>query len=155
MRISPDILAAARNDLSALVAIPSVSARGEGMEACADEVERLLAEAGFSTGQHKGDVGPFVVGETGDGPFTLVIYNHYDVQPEDPVDEWVTPPFSPDVRDGRVYARGAADNKGQIATRLAVIRAMRDEQGTLPFSLRWVIEGEEESGSTNFAAIAR
>src|SRR6478735_8748415 len=107
MRISPDILAAARNDLSALVAIPSVSARGEGMEACADEVERLLAEAGFSTGQHKGDVGPFVVGETGDGPFTLVIYNHYDVQPEDPVDLWTAPPFELSERDGRLYGRGS------------------------------------------------
>jgi len=140
-----------------LCALPSVSAHGAGLEEAAGCVERLLGESGFQTRVLRaGGSAPAVWGELGGrSPYTLLLYNHYDVQPEDPVEEWVTPPFSPDVRNGRVYARGAADNKGQIATRLAVIRAMRDEQGTLPFSLRWVIEGEEESGSTNFAAIAR
>ncbi len=148
MRISPDILAAARNDLSALVAIPSVSARGEGMEACADEVERLLAEAGFSTGQHKGDVGPFVVGEIGDGPFTLVIYNHYDVQPEDPVALWTDPPFVLTERSGRLYGRGSADDKGEFISRIAGWNLFRqDHPGPLPFKLIWIVEGEEEIGS--------
>ncbi|MFP3543804.1 M20/M25/M40 family metallo-hydrolase [Rhizobium sp. SIMBA_035] len=148
MRISPDILAAARNDLSALVAIPSVSARGEGMEACADEVERLLAEAGFSTGQHKGDVGPFVVGEIGDGPFTLVIYNHYDVQPEDPVALWTDPPFVLTERSGRLYGRGSADDKGEFISRIAGWNLFRQAHpGALPFKLIWIVEGEEEIGS--------
>lgn len=65
-----------------------------------------------------GGSAPAVWGELrGRSPYTLLLYNHYDVQPVDPVDEWVTPPFSPDIRNGRLFARGAADNKGQIATR--------------------------------------
>jgi len=148
MRISADILAAAVKDLSDLVAIPSVSARGEGMEACADSIERLLAEAGFATEQHSGDVGPFVVGETGEGPFTLVIYNHYDVQPEDPVDLWTAPPFTLSERDGRLYGRGSADDKGEFVSRLAGWREFRKTHpGPLPFKLIWIAEGEEEIGS--------
>lgn len=107
MQIRPEILIAAKDDLTTLVAIPSVSARAEGLAACADKVESLLKDAGFLTEQHPGDVGPFVVGETGDGPFTLLIYNHYDVQPEDPVDLWTDPPFALSERDGRLYGRGA------------------------------------------------
>ncbi|WP_246777590.1 M20/M25/M40 family metallo-hydrolase [Rhizobium sp. BG4] len=148
MRIPADILAAAVKDLSDLVAIPSVSARGEGMEACADSIERLLTEAGFATEQHSGDVGPFVVGETGDGPFTLVIYNHYDVQPEDPVDLWTAPPFTLSERDGRLYGRGSADDKGEFVSRLTGWREFRRTYpGPLPFKLIWIAEGEEEIGS--------
>jgi acetylornithine deacetylase/succinyl-diaminopimelate desuccinylase-like protein len=140
-----------------LCALPSVSAHGDGLEETAGCVERMLGESGFQTRVLRaGGSAPAVWGEQrGRSPYTLLLYNHYDVQPVDPVEEWVTPPFSPDVRAGRLYARGAADNKGQIATRLAVISAILGEQGTLPFGLRWIIEGEEEVGSTHFDAIAR
>jgi len=148
MQIRPEILTAAKDDLTTLVAIPSVSARAEGLAACADKVESLLKDAGFLTEQHPGDVGPFVVGETGDGPFTLLIYNHYDVQPEDPTDLWTDPPFALSERDGRLYGRGAADDKGEFVSRLAGWRAFRaDRPEALPFKLIWIVEGEEEIGS--------
>ncbi|WP_026621570.1 acetylornithine deacetylase/succinyl-diaminopimelate desuccinylase-like protein (plasmid) [Ensifer sp. WSM1721] len=148
MRIPAEIIAAATRDLADLVAIPSVSARAEGLEACADKVEALLSEAGFITEQQPGDVGPFVVGEMGAGPFTLVIYNHYDVQPEDPVHLWTDAPFALTERSGRLYGRGSADDKGEFVSRLAGWRVFRDTHpGPLPFKLIWIVEGEEEIGS--------
>ena len=145
--MSPD-LAAARRDLAALVAIPSVSARGEGLEYAATAVAEMLGEAGFRTDIAPGQVAPFVVGETGDGPFTLVIYNHYDVQPEDPRELWHTPPFELSEREGRLYGRGVADDKGEFVSRLAGWRAFRPRiEGPLPYRLIWIVEGEEEIGS--------
>jgi acetylornithine deacetylase/succinyl-diaminopimelate desuccinylase-like protein len=140
-----------------LCRLPSVSAERSGLQETASEVEGLLAESGFSARQLLVDgAAPAVYGDLpGRSPYTLLLYNHYDVQPADPLELWESPPFSPTIRDGRLFARGASDNKGQIATRLAVIRALRDEQGELPIGIRWVIEGEEEMGSTNFAEIAR
>ncbi|MBY3516544.1 M20/M25/M40 family metallo-hydrolase [Rhizobium laguerreae] len=148
MRPSPTTLAEARKDLSDLVAIPSVSARGEALESCAQRIDELLSSAGFKTEQHPGDVGPFVVGETGAGPFTLVIYNHYDVQPEDPVDLWTAKPFDLVEREGRLYGRGAADDKGEFVSRLAGWRSFRaNHPEPLPFKIVWIVEGEEEIGS--------
>lgn len=148
MTISPEILRAAREDLAQLVSIPSVSARGQALDACAAKIALLLGAEGFETEIHLGDVGPFVVGETGDGPFTMVIYNHYDVQPEDPVDLWTAPPFELSERAGRLYGRGAADDKGEFVSRLAGWRAFRqDHSEPLPFKLIWIVEGEEEIGS--------
>lgn len=148
MRPSPETLAAARKDLSDLVAIPSVSARGEGLKECAQKIDDLLSSAGFKTEQHQGDVGPFVVGETGSGRFTLVIYNHYDVQPEDPIDLWTAKPFNLVEREGRLYGRGAADDKGEFISRLAGWRTFRaNNPDPLPFKIIWIVEGEEEIGS--------
>jgi len=140
-----------------LCALPSVSAERSGLEETAGRVEQLLAESGFAARQLRVDgAAPAVYGELpGRSPYTLLLYNHYDVQPADPLDLWDSPPFSPAIRDGCLFARGAADNKGQIATRLAVIRALGQAHGELPIGIRWVIEGEEEMGSTNFAEIAR
>jgi acetylornithine deacetylase/succinyl-diaminopimelate desuccinylase-like protein len=67
----------------------------------------------------------------------LLLYNHYDVQPVDPIDLWESAPFEPVLRDGKLYARGTTDNKGELAVRLAVIRAFRDADGELPLSVRW------------------
>ena len=152
LRVGPDLLAEARRNLADLVAIPSVSARAEGCDACAASVAALLAGAGFRTDVQPGDVAPIVVGETGQGDFTLVIYNHYDVQPEDPVALWTAPPFVLSERDGRLFGRGAADDKGEFVSRLAGWRAFRAEHpGPLPFRLIWIVEGEEEIGSPSLA----
>ncbi|NLF02371.1 MAG: M20/M25/M40 family metallo-hydrolase, partial [Anaerolineales bacterium] len=88
------------------------------------------------------------------GPFTLLLYNHYDVQPADPLELWDSPPFEPTVREGNLYARGVSDNKGEFAARLAAVHALRDAQGELPVTIRWMVEGEEEIGSPHFAALA-
>jgi acetylornithine deacetylase/succinyl-diaminopimelate desuccinylase-like protein len=138
----------AREDLRRLVAIPSVSARGEKLSECADAVRHMLDEAGFRTEIHAGQVGPFVVGEVGSGPLTIMIYNHYDVQPEDPVALWQSAPFALSERDGRWYGRGVADDKGEFVSRLAGWRLFRERHPeSLPFRLIWLVDGEEEIGS--------
>jgi acetylornithine deacetylase/succinyl-diaminopimelate desuccinylase-like protein len=77
---------------------------------------------------------------------TLLIYGHYDVQPPDPLDEWATAPFTPTIRDGRVYARGAADDKGQVFCLLKAYEAVRDAEGNPPLNVHFIFEGEEECG---------
>ncbi|MCS6844488.1 MAG: M20/M25/M40 family metallo-hydrolase, partial [Caldilineales bacterium] len=111
-RCLPDILA----DLSALCRIPSVSAEnGPAMEDARRLVERLCQQAGLRTEVVPQPGGPAIVlARGGSGPRRLMIYNHYDVQPPDPLDEWTSPPFEPTVRDGKLFARGAADNKGDL-----------------------------------------
>jgi acetylornithine deacetylase/succinyl-diaminopimelate desuccinylase-like protein len=133
---------------------PSVSAEGAGLSETADLVESLLADSGFTTRQLRADDGPPAVwGElAGRSPWTLLLYNHYDVQPVDPIELWDSPPFEPAVRDGKLFARGASDNKAQIALRLAVVRALGD---ALPVTVRWIVEGEEEIGSPNFDELVR
>jgi acetylornithine deacetylase/succinyl-diaminopimelate desuccinylase-like protein len=80
------------------------------------------------------------------GAPTLLIYGHYDVQPVDPLDEWVTPPFTPTVRDGKLYARGSADDKGQVFCLLRAYEALCDTTGQPPLNVHFIFEGEEESG---------
>jgi acetylornithine deacetylase/succinyl-diaminopimelate desuccinylase-like protein len=135
---------------------PSVAAQNVGIAEMADLMEALLHESGFQTQRlTTEDAPPVIYGELrGRSPYTLLLYNHYDVQPAEPLDLWKSPPFAPTVRDGKLYARGVSDNKGEIAARLAAIRALRATYGELPITLRWIIEGEEEIGSPHFAAIA-
>lgn len=114
----------------------------------AASVSLLLEAEGFSVQQYAGEVAPILLAEAGQGPFTLLIYNHYDVQPEDPVELWDSPPFVLTERDGRLYGRGASDDKGELASRLAAVRAVKAKNGgTLPIKIKWLIEGEEEVGS--------
>ncbi|HET9920401.1 MAG TPA: M20/M25/M40 family metallo-hydrolase [Ktedonobacteraceae bacterium] len=135
---------------------PSVAAQGLGMAEMADLMEQLLQETGFSTQRLYAEGAPTAIyGELrGRGPYTVLLYNHYDVQPAEPLELWQSPAFEPTIRDGKLYARGSSDNKGEIAARLAAIRALRATIGELPITLRWIIEGEEEVGSPHFGAIA-
>lgn len=100
----------------------------------------------YETARH-----PVVFGECCPYPDrpTLLIYGHYDVQPPEPLEEWITPPFSPTVRDGYVYARGASDDKGQFFTYLKAIEAVLAVGGKLPVNVKILVEGEEEIGSPN------
>lgn len=134
---------------------PSVSAERRALEETADLVEELLVESGFETRQLRAAEGPpAVFGEQrGRSDYTLLLYNHYDVQPVDPIELWESPPFEPMVRDGRLFARGTADNKGELAVRLAVVRAVRERSGELPLTIRWIVEGEEEITSPHFDQI--
>lgn len=94
---------------------------------------------------------PLVVGEAGAGDQTLVCVQHYDVQPAAPLEDWQNPPYEPTVRDGRLYARGVSDNKGHFLSRVHGLEAVRDALGDLPMRVRFLVEGEEESGSAHLA----
>jgi acetylornithine deacetylase/succinyl-diaminopimelate desuccinylase-like protein len=96
---------------------------------------------------------PLVVGELGEAPRTLNAVQHYDVQPADPHRLWTTPAYEPTIRDGRLYARGASDNKGQLLVRIQALEAYREAVGELPVKVRFLIEGEEESGSVNLGRL--
>jgi acetylornithine deacetylase/succinyl-diaminopimelate desuccinylase-like protein len=134
---------------------PSISAEARALDESAALVEELLVGAGFRTQRLQAAEGPAAVfGEQqGRSPYRLLLYNHYDVQPVDPLDLWESPPFEPTLRDGKLFARGTADNKGELAVRLAVVRALREERGELPLSLVWLVEGEEEVLSPHFDEI--
>ena len=146
----------AQTILETLCRQPSIAAENLGMDETADLVVSLLSATGFETEQLQVEgAPPAVYGELrGTGPFTLLLYNHYDVQPAVPLELWNSPPFEPTVREGKLYARGVSDNKGGIATRLAAVRALRAVYGELPITVRWIIEGEEEVGSPHFGALA-
>jgi acetylornithine deacetylase/succinyl-diaminopimelate desuccinylase-like protein len=130
--------------LKELLKIPSISAHHQGIQDCAEKVKEFLQKAGFQTQIIPTEGHPVVFGEKkGKSDKTLLFYDHYDVQPPDPLDQWVTPPFEPDIRDNRLYARGVADNKGNLMARLAAVEHV-DE---LPITIKFIIEGEEEIGS--------
>jgi acetylornithine deacetylase/succinyl-diaminopimelate desuccinylase-like protein len=135
---------------------PSVVAQNLGIVEMADMVESLLNENGFQTQRlYAEGAPPAMYGELrGRSPYTVLLYNHYDVQPAEPLELWHSPAFEPTVRDGKLYARGSADNKAEIASRLTAIRALRAALGEFPITLRWILEGEEEVGSPHFGAIA-
>ena len=137
------------SEISTLCAQPSVSARGEGVRECSALVEALFKRFGLRTQIIETGGQPVVLGFLeGASPRRLMCYNHYDVQPPEPLDKWTTPPFTPTIRDGALYARGARDDKGEIVCRLAAIDAVRAAHGgTLPCSIVMVAEGEEEIGS--------
>lgn len=128
---------------------PSIAAQGVGMTEMAAMVQKDMDALGFATNQYDTRGGfPVVYGEkAGASDKTLVFYDHYDVQPADPIDEWTADPWSGEIRDGKIFARGVADNKGNIAARFAAIDAWQKIQGELPLKLKFIIEGEEEVGS--------
>ncbi len=142
-------------ELQRLLRQPSVAAQGIGMAETAALVEGMLAGVGAVVEQVPTAGFPVVVARLpGAGERTLGFYNHYDVQPADPLDEWESDPWAADVRDGRIWARGAADNKGNIAARIAAVDAWRAVRGELPLSLLFVVEGEEEIGAPNLGPFA-
>ena len=143
--------------LEVLCRQPSVVAQNLGMAEMADLVETLLGEIGFQTQRlYAEGAPPAIYGELrGRSDYTILLYNHYDVQPPEPLELWHSSPFEPTVHNGKLYARGASDNKAEIASRLIAIRALRAVYGELPITIRWIIEGEEEIGSPHFGAIAK
>lgn len=128
---------------------PSVAATGQGIVDMAALVARRLSGLGFTVKvvPTEGDAPPVVWAELGEGDKELLIYNHYDVQPAEPLELWESPPFEPTIRDGKIYARGASDDKGELVTRIHAIEAWLKTQGPLPFKIKWLIEGEEEISS--------
>ena len=136
-------------ELTRVCAVPSVSARHEGHDECAEVVADLIRRRGFETRVERTDGHPIVLAHAkGANPGrTMLFYNHYDVQPAEPLELWDSAPFEAEVRDGRLYARGAKDDKGELVSRLAAVDALLDAGGTLPCNVTWLVEGEEEVGS--------
>ncbi len=143
-------------ELTRLVAQPSVAAQNLGMEACAKLVGAMLEKRGFRveilpTGGH-----PVVVAErAGASDRTLLIYNHYDVQPPEPLELWTSPPFEPARRDGKLFGRGISDDKGHFVSRLHALDALLATSGELPCRIKFVVEGEEEVGSVHLPDFVR
>ena len=136
------------DELATLVAQPSVAAQNWGLQECAELTAQLLRKRNFSVEVIATAGAPVVFAERkGKSDKTLLIYNHYDVQPVEPLDLWETPPFEPALRDGKLYGRGVSDDKGHLVSRLFAIDAVLDEAGELPCTVKFVIEGEEEVSS--------
>ena len=137
-------------ELSQLCAQPSVAAQNLGMQECAELVGEMLKKRDFTVEIMPTDGAPVVYAEKkGKLDKTLMFYNHYDVQPPEPLEEWDSPPFEPAIRDGKMYARGVSDDKGHIVSRLHAIDAILDSEGELPCNIKFVIEGEEETSSAH------
>jgi len=137
--------------------LESVAAQNRMMKETADWVEKLLKDTGFETQQIAvGGAPNYVYGfMKGKSDFTLLLYNHYDVQPEAPIELWNTPPFEAAERNGKLFARGICDNKAELISRICAIRAILAANGELPINIKWIIEGEEEIGSLHFDALTR
>jgi acetylornithine deacetylase/succinyl-diaminopimelate desuccinylase-like protein len=139
-------------ELAEFLAIPSVSTlpahAGDCRRAAQWLVDQLFALGCPTVQLIEGNGHPVVWGESPEVPGapTILIYGHYDVQPADPLDEWHTPPFEASIRDGRLYARGAIDDKGQVFCLLKAYEAARDAEGRPPVNVRFLFEGEEECG---------
>ncbi len=144
-----------RNELFEFLSIPSVSARSEFQDdtrKAASWVVETLLSSGLEAQLFETPGHPIALGEwRGAGPEapTLLVYGHYDVQPPEPLERWTSPPFEPAIRNGRIYARGAADNKGQLFLHLKALELLLARDGELPVNVVLLAEGEEEVGSTN------
>src|SRR5574337_1870535 len=142
------------SELLTLLRQPSISAQNVGVAECAELVRRSMSDAGAEARVIPTPGHPVVWGQVaapGAGR-TVLIYGHYDVQPPEPLEAWETPPFEPSLRNGRIYARGAGDNKGQMFAHLKAVEAVLRTRGRLPVNLKLCFEGEEEVSSRNLPA---
>ncbi len=142
------------SDLQTLIRQPSVSAKNEGIEKCATLVQKLLKKSGIKSEilRLKKGVAPIVFGEVKskqNPKKTLMFYNHYDVQPVEPFDLWDDPPFSGIRKGNKIFGRGATDDKGELITRIKAVEACLKTTGDVPCNVKFVIEGEEETGSAH------
>jgi acetylornithine deacetylase/succinyl-diaminopimelate desuccinylase-like protein len=136
---------------------PTVSAQNKAIHETVEYVVKMIKDADGETevlsdlGGNPVVYGYFPAGSNGDSTKTLLFYNHYDVQPPEPLEEWNSEPFEPTIVDGKLIARGVADNKGDLVARLTAIKVLHKVHGGLPCNIKFLIEGEEEIGSPNLA----
>ena len=141
--------------LQALCRMPSVAARGTGMRAIAETVEQMMQRVGIGTRAFRfGNGYPIIYGECGAGAQSFLVYGHYDVQPVGHLSEWSVGPFAASIVDGKLYARGASNSKGDLVARLAAVEAYQKTFGKLPVSLRLLIDGEDGLGSPSLYRFA-
>ena len=143
-------------DLQRLIRQPSVSAKNEGIVQCAKLVKKTLVSSGIQSEILKiKDAAPLVYGEiksNSNPEKTLLFYNHYDVQPAEPFDLWKYPPFAATKVGNKIFGRGATDDKGELITRIKAVSACLETTGDVPCNVKFVIEGEEETGSAHIDA---
>lgn len=143
-------LEASLSELKTFCSQPSIAAQNIGMDESSQMVLTMLESRGFSGKIYKTEGYSVVVAERkGLIDKTLLFYNHYDVQPPEPLDLWTSPPFEPQERDGKVFGRGISDDKGHFTSRLLAIDALLHENGELPCNIKFILEGEEEIGSVH------
>jgi acetylornithine deacetylase/succinyl-diaminopimelate desuccinylase-like protein len=138
-------------EFAQFIALPSVAADGRGIMEMAELVADRFRKLGATVTVYTTPGSPVVYAELGpvNAARTLLIYNHYDVQPEDPIELWDTPPFEMTIKDGVIYGRGTSDDKGELLSRIQALEAWIKTQGDLPVRIKWIAEGEEETGSNN------
>jgi len=141
-------------ELASLVRQPSNSKTGEGIEECASVLKDLMEKSGVKARVMPTDGSPVVYGELKGSKkkVTLLIYGHYDVKPPDPLNAWTSPPYDPDIRNGRIYGRGTADDKGQLYAHVKAVESILAVKGKLPVNVKFLFEGEEEIASPNLKA---
>ncbi len=146
-------------ELSRLVAQPSVAAQNWGIPECAELVAGMLRKRDFNVEVIATGGSPVVYADRSTGikedTKTLLFYNHYDVQPPEPLELWESPPFEPQIRGNKLFGRGVSDNKGHITSRLYAIDALLETRGELPCNVKFVIEGEEETSSQHLAEFVK
>src|SRR5208283_5901432 len=145
--------------LKKLASQPNIAATGEGIKDCAYLVKGMLEQVGANPKSY--DIGkgsPVVAGEIKskrNSSKTVLFYNHYDVQPPQPLELWETPPFTPTIKDGKMYGRGVADDKAELTGRLKLTEAFLKVTGDVPCNFKFLFEGEEEIGSAHLAEYSR
>lgn len=149
------------NDLQRLVKISSVSARKQNLEECANEIVKIMKEIGifaelmYLNKNEKNEAPPIVYGEikskSNPNGKTILFYNHYDVQPEEPLDLWEFKPFEGIVKGNKIFGRGTSDDKGELITRLSAVEYFLKHTGDVPVNIKFLVEGEEEIGSNNIS----
>lgn len=143
-------------ELYELVSRPSIAAQNIGIEPTAMWVAERLGRLGAEVQILRlPDAAPVVWASVGAGPRTLLIYDHYDVQPPEPLEGWTSPPFEPTERDGKLFARGVADNKSNLLLRVQALESWQASMGPLPLRINFLVEGEEEIGSVHLEEFCR
>jgi len=142
------------SQLQTLIRQPSVSAKNEGIEECAKLVAKIMKKSGISSEilRLKKGIAPVVYGEVSskkNSDKTILFYNHYDVQPAEPFDLWDDEPFSGKIRGNKIFGRGSSDDKGELITRIKAVEAYLKATGDVPCNVKFVVEGEEETGSAH------
>ncbi|MGN6630392.1 MAG: M20/M25/M40 family metallo-hydrolase [Candidatus Nitrosocosmicus sp.] len=149
-------------DLQRLIRIPSVSAKKQNLEECAKEIVKMMKEIGISSeliyfeiDNNTTTIPPIVYGEvkskSNPNGKTILFYNHYDVQPEEPLDLWDYNPFEGTIKENKIFGRGASDDKGELITRLKAVEYLLKNTGDVPCNIKFLVEGEEEIGSNNIS----
>jgi len=145
-------------DLQTFCKQPSISAQNKGIDECVQLLKEMMAEAEIDTKVVPvKDGNPVVFGElkSEGAKQTLGFYNHYDVQPPEPLELWDSPPFEAKVMEGKIFARGVEDNKGSLIARLEAVKALKAVYGRLPVNLKFFVEGEEEIGSPHLESFVK